>query len=87
MTEKKVFDKTKAKTYDFCGRKVYIEPTVRQPLNWRTNGRGTGFPYKTAPYRVKYMDDDTLAIDGIFCCVATAKESIEYHNQKDTDNA
>lgn len=72
----------RVKTYDFCGRKVYIEPTVRSPANWRNNGRGTGFPYRTAPYRVKYVDDNTLAIDGIFAYVSYAKEAIERYNKK-----
>lgn len=71
----------RVKTYDFCGRKVYIAATIREPLNWRSNGRGSGFPYRTAPYRVKYVDDDTLAIDAIYAYASYAKESIEYGNK------
>lgn len=66
-----------AKTYDFNGRKVYIRPTMRTP--WK--GGSKGLPYPTKPYTVRYIDDDSLAIQGMFCCVATAKESIMFNNK------
>lgn len=66
------------KTYNLLGRQVYIEPTVRYPYK---NTGGNMLPYKSKPYRVKYVDDNSLAIDGIFCSVATAEESIETRNK------
>lgn len=69
----------KVKTYDFVdGRQVYIRSTVHSPIYWRQNGKGNGFDYKGPPYRVLYVDDNTLAIDGMFCRAALAKESIEH---------
>lgn len=68
------------KTYNLKGREVYIQATERSPINWR-NGCGTGLPYKSAPYFVRYVDTNEIAIDGRFCCVATAKESIENANK------
>ena len=68
----------KMKTYTLKnGRKVYIKPTIRTP--WK--GGSKGLPYSTKPYTIRYVEDDSLAIDGTFCCVATAKESIEFYNK------
>lgn len=66
------------KTYNLLGRKVYIESTVRTPFK---NTAGNMLPYKTKPYRIKYADNNKIAINGDFCSVATAKESIEFHNK------
>ena len=67
------------KTYNLKnGRQVYIKPTIRTP--WK--GGSQGLPYSTKPYTIRYVEDDSLAIDGIFCCVATAKKSIESYNKE-----
>jgi hypothetical protein len=66
------------KTYNLLGRKVYIEPTIKHPYK---NTGGNMLPYKSKPYFVKYMDDNSLAIDGRFYSVNDAKESIEFRNK------
>lgn len=67
------------KTYNLLGREVYIEPTIRYPYK---NTGGNMLPYKSKPYRVKYVDDNSLAIDGEYCVVALAKEAIERRNKQ-----
>lgn len=66
------------KKYNLLGREVYIEPTTHSPV--RESSR-YNLSYKGKPYFVKYVDTGELAIDGIFCSVATARESIEFQNK------
>lgn len=67
------------KIYDLKGRKVYIQPTIKTPYFHGYTKYGT--PYRSKPYRVRYVEDDSLAINGEFCSVATAKESINFYNK------